>query len=100
MTSKVINMKWSTVEDGHTIVKSENKYADGTQRQVKETRTIVSLKDNIRIITKYNNPYLDNINHFLKKALFYKYYSIKLSGLSFIQANTLHIVIDIQNNLT
>ena len=59
-----INMRWSAVENGHTLVKSANNDIK-QEMHIVDKITIAVQKGKVRTIVRYNNPHFDNINAFV-----------------------------------
>ena len=72
---------WSQVEEGHTLIKSDNNKILHRHPMDKELVNIPAvLKHKVRIIAKCNNPHLEGINRFLKIELLEEFYFIKPHG--------------------
>ena len=69
------------VEDGQTLIKSENKKVLHRHPMIRNKVVIpVVLMEKVCIVTKSNNPHLKRINCFLKVELLDKLYFIELVG--------------------
>ena len=74
-------VEWSAVEKGHTVVNSENK----TLMTIGERSNIQveihpTPKNKVRVIAKSNNPQLEGVNRFMKKALLDEYWFVEPKG--------------------
>ena len=78
-----INVRWSAVENGHTLVKSANKDVKH-EMQIVDNTVIAVQKGKLRTIVRYNNPHLDSINSFVKEAILLEFYFIEPHGWCYV----------------
>ena len=78
---KRINIDWTSVELGHTLIKSENRNV--LHRHLLDhvhIDILTVLINKMRIVTKSKDPHLDGIDCYLELELLDEFYFIKPKG--------------------
>ena len=79
ISGNYINVEWSPIEDGHTLIKIKKKDIK-FEGQIREFHFISVLKNKTRVIVLRNNLYLDGIKRFLKEVILDEFYFIEPTG--------------------